>query len=583
MTVQIKVNVINEMKKLRTVVYGDRLAWVEELIQNTQRAGATRVDITVSYDKFKIEDNGKGCTSPQVLFEKSQSGWSGEIDSQNPFGEGFFSTIMVANMIRVKSVGFVAEFDVRKMFEQNTVDCISVKGSARKSGFIVELEDLEDEYSTWSVESRVVEVAQFIRGIQFYLNGKLIEHKSFTDTDGSPYAITVKTDKFEGWLRPFVWGSDGYKGDAYSLYAQERKVKENYLTGVKGLIHVKNGILDLRSPDRKDVVHNDKYTQFNEAVRQEIKSVMHNLLQTAGDSDIDKYADVVDRHLSPEEYERYMRFVVTTDLVDFDKLVEKIEEKKEKGEKFTFDQVAEEVAFEQQEVIEEMEIRNEPVEFTPTVSAPVKQKQAVVRTGRESLGERQMFWVKVNDLDLYEDKISLAQYHDIPLVLVRNKLEEKVLEGKSNFLHIDQLNEKVELSAQLKKVGAVDEVEERALWLFGVICKGLGFDRNIFRIGDMTTFKETKIGDTEKVVEEAPALALANGVDIYVDRGCLKKENLEVSKSNRITNADRAFIVRNLEVIAHELAHIMYFTTDNTKEHEVAQRQITHKILEGLF
>ena len=293
---------------------------------------------------------------------------------------------------------------------------------------------------------------------------------------------------------------------------------------------MKDGVLDLRSPDRKDVVHNDKYKQFNEAVRKEVKSVMHNLLQTAGDSDIDKYADVVDRYLSPEEYERYMRFVVTTDLVDFDKLVEKIEEKKEKGEKFTFDQVAEEVAFEQQEVIEEMEIRSEPVEFTPTVSAPAKQE--VVRTGRESLGERQMFWVRVNDLDLYEDKISLAQYHDIPLVLVRNKLEQKVLEGKSNFLHIDQLKEKVELSAQLKRVGAVDEVEERALWLFGVICKGLGFDRNIFRIGDMTTFKETKIGDTEKVVEEAPAFALANGVDIYVDRGCLKKENLEVSKSN---------------------------------------------------
>ena len=338
MTVQIKVNVINEMKKLRTVVYGDRLAWVEELIQNTQRAGATRVDITVSHDRFTIEDNGKGCTSPQVLFEKSQSGWSEEIDSQNPFGEGFFSTIMVANMIRVKSVGFVAEFDVRKMFEQNTVDCISVKGSDKKSGFIVELEDLEDEYSIWSVENRVIEVAQFIRGIQFYLNGKLIEHKSFTDTDGSPYAIPVKTDKFEGWLRPFVWGSDGYDGDEYALYAQERKVKENYLTGVKGLIHVKDGVLDLRSPDRKDVVHNDKYKQFNEAVRKEIKSVMLNLLQTAGDSDIDKYADVVDRFLSPEEYERYMRFVVTTDLVDFDKLVEKIEEKKEKGEKFTFDQ-----------------------------------------------------------------------------------------------------------------------------------------------------------------------------------------------------------------------------------------------------
>ena len=210
------------------------------------------------------------------------------------------------------------------------------------------------------------------------------------------------------------------------------------------------------------------------------------------------------------------------------------------------------------------------VEFTPTVSAPVKQE--VVRTGRESLGERQMFWVKLNELDLYEDKISIAQYHNIPLVLVRNKLEQKVLESKSNFLHIAQLHEKVELSAQLKRVGAIDEVEERALWLFGVISKGLGFDRNIFRIGDMTTFKETRIGDTEIVVEVAPAFALANGVDIYVDR-VLEEENLK-SVSQRITNADRAFIVRNLEVIAHELAHIMYCTTDNTKEHEVPKGKL---------
>lgn len=57
----------------------------------------------------------------------------------------------------------------------------------------------------------------------------------------------------------------------------------------------------------------------------------------------------------------------------------------------------------------------------------------------------------------------------------------------------------------------------------------------------------------------------------------MKKENLEVSKSKRITNADRAFIVRNLEVIAHELAHIMYCTTDNTKEHEVAQGKLPIK------
>ena len=584
--IEIKVNIINEMKKLRTVTYGDRLSWIEELIQNTQRAGAKNVWITAEHDKFIIEDDGVGLDDPQVLFEKGTSGWGNEVSSQNPFGEGFFSTLMVANKIKIRSIGFEAIFDIRKMFEQNTLDCITTKGSARRSGFVAELTDLEDEYNVWLVERRVRDVAQFISGINFYLNGEKLKHKKFTDTDGSPFAVVIDNEYATGWLRPFRWGEEeSYEGDEYKVYAQERFVKENYASGVAGTVLIKDGMVDLRSPDRKEIIRNEKAQKFIDAMNKEIKEMFKGVLQNGGDEDIDKYADLIDRYVPVEEYKHLIKFVYSTDVSNFKEILEKVKDKVDAGESVDFNEIAQELEQEKQEVIEEMELRNEPRPEVPSTLEQDEETQVVerVKTGSELREEKITFYVKKSEIDLFVDKLSLAEYHQIPVIIVRNRLEEKVLEGLENFLHIKELRERVELSAHLKRVGAIDEVEERALWIFEVISKGLGFDRNIFRIGDMTVYKETKIGGEEIVKEEEPALAVARGTEIYIDRGCLKKNKLATSNRKGLTNKDRAFIATNMEVIAHELAHVMYNTTDNTQEHAEAQVEITNKILQGLF
>ena len=584
--IEIRVNVINEMKKLRTVTYGDRLAWIEELIQNTQRAGAKNVWITTERDKFIIEDDGVGLDNPQVLFEKSTSGWGEEVSSQNPFGEGFFSTLMVANKIKVRSIGFEAVFDVRKMFEQNTLDCITTKGSARRNGFVVELTDLEDEYDVWTVEQRVREVAQFISGINFYLNGKRLEHKKFTDTDGSPFAKVIDNEYVVGWIRPFKWGSeDGYVGDGYKVYAQERFVKEIYASGLKGTVLLKEGKVDLRSPDRKEIIRNEKAQKFIDAMNKEIKEMFKGVLIKGGDEDIDKYADLIDRYVPVEEYKPLIKFIYATDNEKFKEIIEKIKDKADAGEQIDFTQIAEEVEMEEQAIVEELELRNEVPKATETVTVERPEPQVVerVKTGSELREEKITFYVKKSELDLYVDKLSLAEYYQIPVIIVRNRLEERVLERLENFLHIKELRERVELSAHLKRVGAIDEVEERALWIFEVISKGLGFDKSPFRIGDMTVYKETKVGGEEIVKEAEPALAVARGSEIYIDRGCLKKNKLATSNRKGLTNKDRAFVVANMEVIAHELAHVMYGVTDNTKEMYQAQLEITNKILQGLF
>lgn len=585
--VEIKVNIVNEMRKIRSTVYGDRLAWVDELIQNTQRAKATEVHIQVEWDKVIVQDNGGGCDNPQVLFEKSESGWDESINSQNPFGEGFFSTIMVADKITVRSVGFESIFDVEKMFRENTIDCIEVKGSSRRSGFIVILENLNDEYREWSVQQRVKETAQYIKGTKFYLNGELIEHKDFTDTDGSKFSMQIDNEVATGWIRPFRWGGeyDGYGGDEYKLFAQERLVKEMSLSGVDGVVLAKENKIDLRSPDRKDVIYNEKRTKFDEVMKAEVKKVYLDVVQNGSDKDLDKYAELVDRYVPVEEYEKYLRFIYTTDMEDFKKILEIIKEKEKEEETVNFDEIAEMVEMEKQEMVEELEVRNEERETIDYEESQSNnnETEVVVRTGGEIRNNKATFYVRKKDIEIYQDKLALAEYHKTPVIIIRNKLEERVVEKKQGFYHIDELKEKVELSAQLKKVGAVDEVEERAMWLFEVLSKGLGFANNIFRIGDMTVYKETKVAEDTVTKEEEPALAIARGQEIYIDRSCLRKEKLTVSKSNRITNADRSFIVNNMETIAHELAHIMHGTEDNTKEHAEAQVVITNKILQGLF
>ena len=106
---EIKVNILNEMKKIRDTTYSDRYTWVDEIIQNCQRSHASHIDVKVDYDSIVVSDDGNGCDNPELLFHKSTSGWDADVTAnESPFGEGFFSTMIAANVITVESIGFKA-------------------------------------------------------------------------------------------------------------------------------------------------------------------------------------------------------------------------------------------------------------------------------------------------------------------------------------------------------------------------------------------------------------------------------------------------------------------------------------------
>lgn len=81
MAVEVKVNVINQLKLLRQSTFKDIYCFLDEDVQNAQRAGATEAKITVKkYEgTVTIENNGKILSNPQALFSIAESGWDDNV------------------------------------------------------------------------------------------------------------------------------------------------------------------------------------------------------------------------------------------------------------------------------------------------------------------------------------------------------------------------------------------------------------------------------------------------------------------------------------------------------------------------
>lgn len=65
---------------------------LNELLQNSRRSGATKVEITVDQNRVTVSDDGRGIEDPQSLLSFGQSNWEeGLTQSENPAGMGIYS------------------------------------------------------------------------------------------------------------------------------------------------------------------------------------------------------------------------------------------------------------------------------------------------------------------------------------------------------------------------------------------------------------------------------------------------------------------------------------------------------------
>ena len=82
-----------------------------ELAQNSRRAGASRMEITLEGDRLSVTDNGHGLSDPTSLFILADSSWSDAVEAeQMPAGWGLFFLYSLSHWVSFKSHFGTIEF-----------------------------------------------------------------------------------------------------------------------------------------------------------------------------------------------------------------------------------------------------------------------------------------------------------------------------------------------------------------------------------------------------------------------------------------------------------------------------------------
>ena len=608
---EVKVNVINEMKRLRENTYSDRYTWIDEIVQNCQRAKATHIDVQIDYDRIIIADNGIGCTDPQILFDKSSSGWDADVtNSESPFGEGFFSTMMAANTITVSSVGFTAVFDVNRMFEENRTDVIDVQPNRKKSGFTVTLTDLCDNMYTWQVEKRFKEVGKYIKCPTMTVNGERVHYEGLNPDTENPFMRKVDTPYFKGWIEPRSYRNNDYGDNFIKCFAFSRHVKDSskfYM--VAGCLNFKENMITLRRPDRKEFIFDEKYDAMIDCLKDEIKKMYLKITKEGSNEDLYKFESEIKRYVSLDDYKKYIKFkFLTRKEVDMtDATVSTTADDDITNNVITANPAADDTP--DQDSYYDGDVDSSPIDEID--SAPVatsgdfsivqkaspqassyalaaktaSRKRISNQTGEELTDDIQYaFYVKESEHEQYKEQIEIAQHYNIPVMEIRNELEREIVETDPRFNHISEMQSMVTISAEFTNASPANVQEVRASQILSRIARAFNASDNLFIICDTNFSKVLNVDGKDFVIEQIDSFATAYNGRIYINRSRLVAyKDLVFGSSDKLTPDDIKFILLNLETIAHEMSHALYDNEDGTMEHVSCINILMQKIINLIY
>ena len=119
---KLELNQSNAMKLLADAFTGRR-TFVNELLQNARRAGASKVVIHSDKNILNIFDNGCGVSDFQKLLTLCESGWSADVvEHDQPYGVGFLSAILASKEFVVVSGGQMLTADVDDLLAGKPAD-----------------------------------------------------------------------------------------------------------------------------------------------------------------------------------------------------------------------------------------------------------------------------------------------------------------------------------------------------------------------------------------------------------------------------------------------------------------------------
>ena len=580
MNVDVRVNIINQLRLLRQSTFKDPCTFLDEDVQNAQRAKATQVTINTDWSKKQviIHNNGEELDNPQKLFSLAESGWDEETQAnENPFGMGFFSNISVSNMIEIQSGKFHILFDVETMISTGNTNIQVEPLEEFFPGFQLVLHNFDfNVTSEEQLEERARMLGKFVQDLDVVFNDTLMERKDLTTVDTqSPFAISVTEETCKGWLALSTSFSTGIR-----IFYRGRFVitLDKYYS--EGELHITDAMLTLSAPDRKDVIRDSKYNAFVRLVGEYLEMIATDAALQGSQENQNKYADSIRWYASISKAKNAMKFIVVRCDDTGIRYLRKIISGKGTVQDADMGETAREldpnaVQSESQleEVVVETEIRNAPKQHefggssysggTPLIAESEKQEEP----GQQLFSvSRPKFWVDASELHKYEDKVLICKHYDICLVLAQNRFQSQVLsalEADKQVFHLRTLDERILVRVSLTETG-LTEREARASMLFDMLSRMVGLNHNAFAIGNLLvsrilTLPEIDVYE-EKIESDVVAIHCEEMHKVYVDRSLLRGVELLNHSNPRLALSDYKFILANLTTLVEELS----FVTDQT-------------------
>lgn len=597
--VELKVNVINQLRLLRQSTFKDILCFLDEDVQNAQRAKATEVRITIDRieDKVIIENNGKVLENPQALFSIAESEWDEDVVKQeNPFGMGFFSNITVSNLIQVHTGNKIITFDVENMIATNNTEINVAETDDYYDGFKLTLNNFSfDVVYTWNIKERVEMLGKYIHELDIYCDGELQEKKDLTTGDNSTYQFSIEDNPdFKGWV---ALGNNYSYGDNISIFYKGRLVSK--LEGfpyLKGDIHVSDKALNLTSPDRKDIIKDTKFLEFKAMVKKYVQKYCHELILDGEDA-VNEYTSCLGYYVDKKQVKNLIRFMTfKTDSEDDIKYLKGVALAKNNNK--SIESFKDYEIYLKKEESKQSEEHFDEVEFSPKLETkPEDAKGRVVHESSSSYSEgyvespeikerdlieqrgeiiikndEPVFYISFNEVDKYEYKLNVAKHYSLRLIVARNEVESSILKNmkdSDNVLHISELKENIEVTGNISNTGLSNK-ERRALMIFGMISEILGFDHNLFSVGDLMVSKNIKvesIGVDETVID--PSVVVLKDSDakkIYVDRSVINQNKLREDTDCNLDILDYKFIMANFKEIIRQISSLGFMKQEDCED-----------------
>ena len=194
-------------------------------------------------------------------------------------------------------------------------------------------------------------------------------------------------------------------------------------------------------------------------------------------------------------------------------------------------------------------------------------------------------WVKAEELEDLSELVATAKYYKIKVFVAKNIMYEEVFKQRK-VPYITEVKDGITKRNIIKNVELRTKKERRFIQLLQPICNYYKLPYNTFLIGELEISVETKLDgkviDKETLKnrkDDISVYGVTDGKRIVLDRRALALRNFHFSNTTEFGKNEFKALLSVINTVSHELAHLLYHTSDNTVEHFNKQDKIMEEIV----